>query len=66
MKILLVKLKYLYIQYARISIMKKQNSNQYGKVEKMVVLVKTFDYYHHKFQLFQLSCKIVKEFENEI
>ena len=43
--------------------MKKQNSNQNGKVEKMVVLVKTFDHYHHKFQLFQLSCKIAKECE---
>ena len=29
--------------------MKKQNSNQNVKVEKMVVFVKTFDYYHHKF-----------------
>ena len=38
-KILLVKLKYLYIQYAWISIMKKQNSNQYVKVEKIVVLL---------------------------
>ena len=28
---------------------------------KMVVLVKTFDHYDHKFQVFQLSCKIVKE-----
>ena len=65
-KILLVKLKYLYIQYAWISIMKKQNSNQNGKVEKMVVLYKAFDHYNHKFQLFQLSCKIVKEFETEI
>ena len=46
--------------------MKKQNSNQNGKVEKMVVLIKTFDRYRHKFQLFQLSCKIVKEFETEI
>ena len=66
MKILLVKLKYLYIQYAWISIMKKQNSNQNAKVEKMGVLAKTFDHYHHKFQLFQLSSKIVKEFETEI
>ena len=66
MKILLVKLKYLYIQYAWISIMKKQNSNQNVKFEKMVVLVKTFYHYHHKFQLFQLSCKIVKEFNTEI
>ena len=32
----------------------------------MVVIVKTSDYYHNKFQLFQLSCKIVKEFETEI
>ena len=44
----------------------KKNSNQNGKVEKMVVLVKTFDHYHHKFQLFELSGKIVKEFETEI
>ena len=66
MKILLVKLKYLYIQYAWISIMKKQNINQNVKAEKMVVLVKTFDHYHHKFQLFQLSYKTVKEFETEI
>ena len=44
---------------------KKQNSNQNGKVEKMVVLVKTFDHYHHQFQLFELSCKIVKGFETE-
>ena len=65
-KILLVKLKYLDIQYTWISIMKTQNSNQNGKIEKMVVLAKTFDYYHHKFQLFQLSCKIVKEFQTEI
>ena len=65
-KILLVKLKLFYIQYAWISIMEKQTSNQNGKVEKMVVLVKIFDYYHHKFQLFQLSCKITKEFETEI
>ena len=66
MKILLVKLKYLYIQYAWISIMEKQNSNQIVKIEKIVVLVKTFDHYHHKFQFFQPSCKIVKEFDTEI
>ena len=66
MKIVLVKLKYLYIQYAWISIMKKQSSDQNVKVENMVLLVKTFDYYHHKFQLFQLPCKIVNEFETEI
>ena len=46
--------------------MKKQNSNQNVKVGKMVAFVKAFDYYHHKFQLFQLSCKIAKEFETEI
>ena len=65
-KILLVKLKYLYIQYAWISIMKKQNSNQNGKVEKMMVPVKTFDHCHHKFQIFQLSCKTVNVFKTEI
>ena len=64
MKILLVK--YMYIQYPWISIMKKQSSNQNRKVEKIVVVVKTFDHYHHKFQLFELSCKIVEEFETEI
>ena len=46
--------------------MKKQNSNENGKVKKMVVLVKTFDHYHHKLQFFQLSSEIVKEFETEI
>ena len=46
--------------------MEKPNSNQNGKVEKIVVLVKSFEHYHHKFKLFQLSCKIVKEFETEI
>ena len=46
--------------------MKKQHSNQIWKVEKMVVLAKTFNHYYHKFQLFQLSCQIVKEFETEI
>ena len=64
--ILLAKLKYLYIQNTWISIMKKQKSSQNLKVEKMVVIVKTFDHYYHKFQLFQLSCKIAKEFETEI
>ena len=65
-KVLLFKLKYLYIQFAWISIMKKQNINWNVKVEKVMVLVKTFDHYHHKFQIFQLSCKIVKEFDTEI
>ena len=41
-KILLVKLKNLYIQYALFSIMKKQHSNQTGKFEKMVVLGQNF------------------------
>ena len=63
MKILLVKLQYLYIRYAWISIKKKQNSNQNGKVGKMAVLVKTFDHCHHKFQLFQLPNNMVKELE---
>ena len=44
--------------------MKKQISNQNGKIKKMVVLVKTFDHYH---QLFELSCsfkmfKIIRSF----
>ena len=43
-EILSVKLKYFYIQYVLISIMKKQNNNQNVKVEKMVVLVKTFEH----------------------
>ena len=46
--------------------MKNQNSSQNVKVEKMVALVKNFDHYHLKFKLFQLSSKIVKEFETEI
>ena len=47
-KILLAKLKSLYIEYAWISIMKKQNSNQNVKAEKMMLFVKTFDYYQHQ------------------
>ena len=43
-----------------------KNNNQNGQVEKMVVLVKTFNHYYRKFQLFQLSCKIVEEFKTEI
>ena len=46
---LMPKWRNLYIQYAWISIMKKQSSNQNVKVENMLVFVKTFDYYHHKF-----------------
>ena len=44
----------------------KENSNQNMKVGKMLVLVEALDHYHHKFQLFQLSFKIPKEFETEI
>ena len=51
MKILLVKLEYLYTQYAWFSIMKKQNNNQNVKVEKMLVFVKTFEHYQRKFNL---------------
>ena len=47
--ILLSKLKNLYIQYASISIMKKQNINQNVRVKKMVVFVKSFNHYHHRF-----------------
>ena len=49
--------------------MKKQNSNPNVKGKKMVVFVKTLDYYQHNFKfgnLFQLSYKSVKEFETEI
>ena len=46
--------------------MKKQNSNENVKIEKMVVLAETFDHYDHKYLLSQLSCKVVKEFETEI
>ena len=48
-EILLVKLKYLYTHYAWISIIKKQNSSQNVEVEKMVIFVKMFPHYHHKF-----------------
>ena len=55
----MVKLKHLYIQYAWISIMKKQNSNQNVKVKKMVVFVKTFDHYHQKFSFGNIfSCHV--------
>ena len=43
--------------------MKKQNSTQNEKVEMLVGLVKTFDHYHHNFQLFQLFFKVANEFE---
>ena len=57
-KILLAKLKNLYIQYAWISIMQKQNSNQNVMVEKTAVFVKAFDYYHHKFNLVTFSAAL--------
>ena len=66
MKTWLVKLEYLYLKYAWISVMKKENSNQNGKVEKIVILVKNFNHYHHKFRIFQLPFKILKEIETEI
>ena len=53
-------------EYSWISVMKKQNSKQNVKVGRMVALFKAFDHYHHKFLLFQLSCKIEKEFEAAI
>ena len=64
----LFKLKNVYIQYAWISIMTKQNSNQNVWVEKMVVFVKTFDHYHHKFRIGNFfSCPVnLKEFETEV
>ena len=56
-KILLVKLKNLYIQFAWISIMKNQNSEQNVKVEKMMVFVKTFDHLIFNFGNF-FSCPL--------
>ena len=44
-KILLVTLRDLYIQYTRTSVMKKREN---VTVEKMVIFAKTFDHYHHK------------------
>ena len=35
-------------------------SCNYSCTIRRMVLVKIFDHYHHKFQLFQLPCKIVK------
>ena len=49
MKTLLAELKNFCIQYAWVLIIKKQNSNQNVKVEKMVIFVKTFNYYDDKF-----------------
>ena len=57
---LLVNLKkYLYNQYALISFMKKQNSDQNVNDEKMVVNAKIFDHYHHKFNFGNFfSCSV--------
>ena len=39
--------------------MKKQNSDQNMKVEKMMVFVKTLDHYHHKFDFSNFfSCPV--------
>ena len=40
--------------------MKKQNSYQNVKVEKMLGFVKTFDYYHYKFNFGNFSSCPVK------
>ena len=51
-KILLVKLEYYYIVFSMLESQSwKKNSNQNEKIEKMVVLVKTFDHYHHKLKM---------------
>ena len=62
-KVLLAKLKCLYIQYAWISIMKKQNCNQNVKVGKVVDFIKPFDHYYHKFnfgKFFRCPAKLKK------
>ena len=59
-KILLANLNKLFIQYDSISIMKKQNSYQKVKAQKMVVFVKIFDYYHHKFNFGNFVSCLVK------
>ena len=58
-------LKYLYIQYAWISIIKLKIVTKMGRLKKWRYLSK-LDHYNHKFQLFQLSYKILKEFVTEI
>ena len=45
--------------------MKKQNSNLNVMVEKMVVLLKTFDHFHRKFQLFQLPWNLKLKFRSK-
>ena len=59
-KILLVKLKNFYIQFAWISMIKKQNRNQNVKVDKMVVFFKAFDRYYLMFNLGNFSSCPVK------
>ena len=59
-KILLVKLNNFYIQFAWISMIKKQNRNQNVKVDKMVVFVKAFDHYYLMFNLGNFSSCPVK------
>ena len=49
--------------------MKKQNSNQNAKVEKVLVFVKTFDYYHHKFNFgnfFNCPVKLLKNLDRNL
>ena len=56
----LVKLKkYFYTRYAWISIMKKQKGKQILKYKMMVIFVKTFNHYNHKFNFGNsLSCSV--------
>ena len=49
--------------------MKKQNTNQNAKVEKVVVFVKTFDCYHHKFNFgnfFNCPVKLLKNLDRNL
>ena len=52
-KLLLVKLKNLYVCFNHEK-KKKKNGNQNVKVEKMAVFVKMYDHYHHKFNFGKL------------
>ena len=64
-KTLLAKLKNLYHSVClNLSHKKKQNSDQNVKVEKMVVSVKTFDYYHNKFNFSNFFSCPVKLWKN--
>ena len=57
-KILLVKLKNLYIQHAWILNMKKQNNNQKWEGWKDGSICQNFDHYHHVFSFgHTFSCK---------